>query len=110
MSTNFNTNINLSFLPERNAYTNPSAISNSGASYFTNQKSKILKLNLNLVSNGDALNNFLISQFEELKSGKNQQKIMTENIIDNDFLTILQNQKNNSRLEKFYNSNNWYHK
>lgn len=108
MSTNFNTNINLSFLPERNAYTNPSAISNSGASYFTNQKSKILKLNLNLVSNGDAINNFLISQFEEFKLGQNQQ-IITKTIPDNDFLTILQNQKNNSRLEKFYNSNNWYH-
>lgn len=95
-----NSNLNLNILPDRNAYTNPSSISNSGASYFTNPRSKIYKLNLNLVSNGNLLNEFLITQYEELKS--NQTQLEINQIPSNDFLTILENQKKKSKLNKLF--------
>ncbi len=87
-------------MSNRNPYTNPNAISNSGSSYFTNQKSKILKLNLNLIANANMLNDFLVEEYNKnIKTTSTTTSIPTQNTTD-DFLTILQNQKNNSKLNK----------
>lgn len=82
-------------------YINPQAIPNSGnTEYFTNQKSKISKIILNIIDNADNLNNFLVKQFN------NQQKTnsslpINSSINDNDFKIILQNQRNTSKFNNF---------
>jgi len=79
---------------------NPTAISNSGnQQYFTNQRAKIHKFLLNVIDNGDILNNFLVQQFNERQTstGTNIQTSQSAN----DFRTILQNQRNNAKLNKF---------
>lgn len=76
-------------------YTNPGAISNSGSSYFTNQKSKIDKLNLNILENFNITNDYdslYVPAIFEIGKKKNE-------IIDtqNDFKNILEQQKTNSK-------------
>lgn len=83
-------------------YTNPTAISNSGNQQnFTNQKAKIHMLNLNLENNGNIYNNFLVQQFNDYQTntGSTTQSSLSTN--DNDFITILQNQRNNSKYNNF---------
>lgn len=80
-------------------YINPNAISNSGnEKYFTNRRSKIDKLILNFLTNADLLTDFLVSQFEEQKYNRTLSKAYNNIEPDpNDFRTILQIQKKNSR-------------
>lgn len=81
-------------------YINPTAITNSGnQQYFTNQRAKISKFLLNVIDNGDILNNFLVQQFNERQTsiGTNVQTSQSTN----DFRTILQNQRNNAKLNGF---------
>ena len=83
-------------------YTNPNSISNSGNSYFTNQKSKIYIHNLNIINNADQYNNFLNQQFiNNLSITPNKYTPQTNTT--NDFLFILQTQKKNSKLNKLLN-------
>ncbi len=51
-------------------YTNPGAISNSGNSYFTNQRSKIAKIDLNLIRNGEMMYEF-ITNFQSVVQNVN---------------------------------------
>ncbi len=91
-------------MPNRNPYTNSNAISNSGANYFTNRKSKILKLNLNLIENADLLQEFLLNeyknQFNNNSTSNSNSNSNTYLKKENDFLAILQYQKTNSKLNK----------
>jgi len=83
-------------------YTNPTSISNSSNQQnFTNQKSKIHMLNLNLENNGNIYNNFLVQQFNEYQSNTSSITQSNTSINDNDFMTILQNQKKNSKYLSF---------
>lgn len=52
-------------------FTNPGAISNSGSSYFTNPRSKISKMDLNLITNGDILYKF-INNFQRSQQNQDQ--------------------------------------
>jgi hypothetical protein len=88
-------------MPNKNPYTNPNSISNSGAYNFTNQKSKIFKLNMNLIENGDLIQNFLVNQYNNKFNNKNYNSNTFSDVkIENDFITILQNQRNNVKLNK----------
>jgi hypothetical protein len=83
-------------------YTNPNAISNSGNQQnFTNQKAKIHKFILNVIDNGDILNNFLVQQFNEYQTSTGTTVQTSSSTNDNDFITILQNQKKNSKYSSF---------
>jgi len=80
---------------------NPTSISNSGnQQYFTNKKSKIHKLILNVVDNGDILNNFLIQQFNEYQTNIGTYVQTTQSTNNNDFRTILQNQRNATKFNE----------
>ena len=82
-------------------YINPNAISNSGnKKYFTNQKSKISLGILNVLSNANLMTEFLVEQFEEQQKNKIVVNNQT-NTNDNSFLTILQNQRNNTKLYQY---------
>jgi hypothetical protein len=83
-------------------FTNPNAISNSAnAKSYTNIRSKIHMLNLNLIDNGNIYNNFLNSQFNEQFTSPNSNN--TNNVSnDNDFIKILQNQKLQAKFAKLY--------
>ena len=75
-------------------YTNPGAISNSGASYFVSQKSKIEKINLNLIINGD-------SQYYYVESQNNGTYSNTStNVNQYDYRNVLLQQKLASRFGK----------
>ena len=79
---------------------NPRAISNSGnQEIFTNQKAKITKIVLNIISNGDDYNDFLVQEFNQMNTDSTTQSSSSTN--DNDFITILQNQRNNSKYNNF---------
>lgn len=79
---------------------NPRAITNSGnQENFTNQKAKITKIVLNIISNGDDYNDFLVQEFNQMNTGSTTQSSSSTN--DNDFITILQNQRNNSKYNNF---------
>jgi maltose-binding protein MalE len=92
--TNFNPNDNdLELVPNRMPYTNPNAISNSGGTYFTNQKSKILKLNLNIINNSNVPFYNYSNQLIKKKSTPNTNPQI-------DFREILLQQKNNSKFNK----------
>lgn len=94
-------NINIQKMPNRNPYTNPNSISNSGNNYFTNRKSKIIKQNINLIENGELLQSFLVNQFNNNFNKKNyDSNYIFDAEIENNFLLILQNQKKNSKLNK----------
>lgn len=83
-------------------YTNPHSISNSGnVQNFTNQKAKIHRYNLNVIENGDIFNNFLVKQFDEYQTGSGSTFQTNQSTNDNDFRTILQNQRNNAKLNEF---------
>lgn len=85
-------------------YTNPNAISNSGNQQnFTNQKAKIHKFILNVTDNGNILNNFLVQQFNEYQASAGTTVQISSSTNDNDFITILQNQKKNSKYYSFIN-------
>ena len=86
-------------MPDRNPYVNPGAISNSGANYFTNPKSKIYKRSMNIIDNGNELNNFLIEQFKKISYTPPNNQTMSSST-SNDFISILEFQKNQSRLNK----------
>lgn len=74
-------------------FTNPGAISNSGADYFTNQRAKIYKLNLNLEINGDIRENIM----ETITN-----KPIQTNFQD-DYRTVLLRQRLSSKVEKLIN-------
>lgn len=79
---------------------NPTAISNSGnQEYFTNQRAKITKIVLNIISNADDYNDFLVQEFNQMNTGSTTQSSSSTN--NNDFITILQNQRNNSKYNNF---------
>ena len=81
---------------------NPIAISNSGnQEYFTNQRSKITKIVLNIISNGDNYNNFLVQEFNKSQRNTGSTTQSSSSTNDNDFITILQNQRNNSKFNNF---------
>ena len=83
-------------------YTNPNAISSSGNNkYYTNQRSKIQMLNLNLVNNANDYNNFLVQEFNERQTGSNSNIQTNSKQNNNDFGTILQNQKLATKYGKF---------
>jgi hypothetical protein len=81
-------------------YTNPGAITNSGNTYFTNPSSKIYKLNLNLVTNFDEYNDFLVEEFKQRAIAKNFNQNKSNATTSNDFTTILKNQRSNGKLNK----------
>jgi len=87
-------------MPNRNPYTNSNSISNSGSNYFTNRKSKILKLNLNLIENGDLIQSFLLNEYDKILNSNSNTNFNSEIKTENDFMSILQNQRNNSKLNK----------
>lgn len=83
-------------------YTNPTAITNSGnQQYFTNQRAKIHKFILNVIDNRDILNNFLVQQFNEQQTSTGTNVQTSQSTNDNDFRTILENQRNNSKYNNF---------
>lgn len=86
-------------LPNRMPYTNPTAISNSGNKYFTNQKSKILKLNLDILDNSSILQNYLSAKISEQVNVSSNTNTVT------DFRSVLAQQKNTSRTNKLNQSN-----
>jgi hypothetical protein len=82
-------------------YINPTAITSSGNNqYFTNKKGTIHKFVINLIDNGDILNNFMVQEFNEQYKNKNTNVKPSQYLNDNDFRIILQNQRNNSKLNK----------
>lgn len=89
----------LSFLPNRMPYTNSGAISNSGNKYFTNPKSKISKLNMDILDNAIILNNYLNEQFSG-QNNINSNTTLTNKYIGDDIQSILTQQKINSKLNK----------
>jgi len=89
-----------SFLPNRMPYTNPGAITNSGNTYFTNPRSKISKLNLNILDNSDAINNYLNSISSEQKYVNPNTNTFTNPYAGDDFQSILSQQKTNSKSNK----------
>lgn len=94
MSENF-----VLLLPNRMPYTNPGAISNSGNKYFTNQKSKVLKLNMGIIDNSNAIQNYqsaISSEQVNVNSNTNTQT---------DFRSVLSQQKNSSKTNKLSQSN-----
>lgn len=81
---------------------NPTAISNSSNNkYFTNRKAKMHKFILNVIDNGDILNNFVAQQFNERQKNIIMFVKTNQSVNDNDFRTILQNQRNNAKLNEF---------
>lgn len=98
----------ISNLPNRMPYTNPGAISNSGNTKFTNQRSKILKLNIGIIDNSNAINNYQSAKSSEqvnVNSNTNTFTNINSNTYRNtntniDFLTILEQQKNDSKTNK----------
>jgi hypothetical protein len=89
-----------SFLPNRMPYTNPGAISNSGNTYFTNPRSKISKLNLDILDNSDAINSYLSAKLSEQKYVNPNTNTFTNPYAGDDFQSILSQQKNNSKSNK----------
>lgn len=85
----------------RMPYTNPGGISNSGGSSFINQKSKILKLNMNLIENGDAFLNY----FNSLQSSQISNVNTNTTIPENDFKLILQEQRNSNKINRLTKTN-----
>ena len=88
-------------------YTNPGAISNSGNSYFTNPRSKITKMDLDLIINGDAQYFFanleLANRMAEL-ANSNTGTNTNYTINQTDYRLVLAQQKINSkygRLDEF---------
>lgn len=105
MSRNFSSN-----LINRMPFTNPGAISNSGNKYFTNQRSKIFKLNLNILDNYDTIISYLNTKSSEQINVNSNKNIDTN--IDGDFTSILSQQNNNSKtnkLNQIINQNNVHH-
>jgi hypothetical protein len=96
----------ISTLPNRMPYTNPGAISNSGNTYFTNTRSKILKLNMGILNNSDAINNYLnvISSEQKNVNVNTNTNTFTNGYSGEDFLSILEQQKNNSKSNKLSTS------
>ncbi len=92
----------MSDLPNRMPYTNPSAISNSANKYFTNPTSKISKLNLNILNNANAMNNYLSVKSSKQTNTNTNTNANTNS--DGDLINILQQQKNNSKLNKISKS------
>jgi hypothetical protein len=85
-------------------YINQNAITNSGNNhYFTNKRGTIHKFVFNLIDNGDILNNFAVQQFNEQKKNTGSTIQSEPYLNNNDFRIILQNQRNNSKLNKFIN-------
>lgn len=75
-------------------YTNPGAISNSGANYFVNQRAKIEKINLNLIANGD-------SNYYWVQMLNNQDNTKKNNLSNqNDYKFVLAQQKSTSKSKK----------
>jgi hypothetical protein len=84
-------------LPNRMAYTNPGAISNSGNAYFTNQKSKIYKLNLNISNNANEISNYLnLISSEQINTNTGS----NNNYSGNSLINILEQQKKYSESNK----------
>ena len=73
-------------------YTNPGAISNSGANYFVNQRAKIEKINLNLIINGDS--HYYNVQMTENNVNKNNLSNQ------NDYKSVLTQQRLTSRFNR----------
>jgi hypothetical protein len=92
----------ISLLPNRMPYTNSAAISNSGNKYFTNPKSKILKLNMDIINNSDAINNYLSAKSSEQKNVNTNTNTFTNS--GGDFMSILQQQKSNSKSNRLSQS------
>ncbi len=88
-------------LPNRMPYTNPGAISNSGNKYFTNQKSKILKLNMGIIDNSNAIQNYQSTKSSEHVNVNSKTNVQT------DFQSILAQQKNSSKSNKLSQSNQY---
>lgn len=81
---------------------NPTAISNScNQEYFTNQRAKISKIVLNIISNADDYNDFLVQEFYKSQTNTSSTTQLSSSTNDNDFITILQNQRNNSKYNNF---------
>jgi hypothetical protein len=80
--------------------TNPTAISNSGSSYFTNPKSKIAKLNLDLIINGDERE--LITNMIVLKNIKSNANTDTNIAKMPDYRDVLAQQRNNSKYFQLF--------
>jgi esterase/lipase superfamily enzyme len=81
-------------------YTNPGAISNSGNSYFTNQRSKITKMDLDLIRNGDAQYYFANLELENRMGGTTNTNTNTNTnntINQTDYRLVLAQQKINSK-------------
>lgn len=93
----------ISLLPNRMPYTNPGAISNSGNKYFTNQKSKILKLNMGIIDNSNAIQNYQSAKSSEQRNVNTNTNTFTNS--GNDFMSILSQQKNSSKSNKLSQSN-----
>lgn len=89
-------------LPNRMPYTNPGAISNSGNKYFTNPRSKILKLNLGIIDNADQIINFLNTKLNDQNKYyvDTNTKTNTSTNVDGDLKTILDQQKKYSKNNK----------
>lgn len=91
-------------LPNKTPYTNPNSISNSyNNKYFTNQKSKIFKRNLNILNNANEYSNTYVPiyLFGDNTTNQYNQSITSVNTVPN-FLNILEQQRNNTKLNKLY--------
>lgn len=86
-------------LPNKLPYTNPSAISNSGNKYFTNQKSKIFKLNMSILDNSNAS----VDVSTNTNANTNTNTTNANTNIYMDFKEILEQQKNLSKSNKLIN-------
>jgi len=81
---------------------NPTAISNSGnQEYFTNKRATISKKVLNIISNADDYNDFLVQEFNKSQTNTGLTTQSSSSTNNNDFITILQNQRNNSKINNF---------
>ncbi len=95
----------IAVLPNRMPYTNPGAISNSGNKYFTNPKSKISKLNMGILDNANAIENYQSAiSSEQINTNSNTNTFTNVGL---DFKSILAEQNNNSRTNKLYQSNEY---
>lgn len=87
-----------SILPNRMPFTNPGSVSNSGNSYFTNQESKIYKLNLHILENADEISIFLNNSNTQSNNSNSNQNSNSPS--DANFEDILYEQKNNVKMNK----------
>ena len=83
-------------LPNNIPYINPFSISNSGNKYFTNPKSKIYKLSVNILTNSNTTNYDIKKKINSTSNNSNS----TNNNTQPDLISILNQQKNNSKNEK----------